>query len=767
MKKNMNDFYEFLASNEDLKKKISLNQFIKAGEKLDKEKLKKIISTEIIPVAKKNGFDLTTEEILDKELSSQGALTEENLADVSGGVNRKTAGIILSLLTVGTGVMSTAANLAFADEGTQEGVIAQEAAQDDDIPAPPPLPPGAPPPPPPAPPGAPAPVVSSNVSIPQGFKKIDMPESKEEIKKLIGIDLPGNFDEIRDSCILLKDGEVVLIYNTATQKLWAENKHTEETEKISWVDSHLYKIQKGTSLRKTVVLTGEAREKARQKFIESLPVRDKLLLEMFKTVEVVYDTASGKFFLKEKEEKSNEKKQLSSKLNASKKREFDASTLDAPSALIYFNKNVESMIEQKESVDKLSNEVINVETSDQLKKMIPKINEILKTIDGSAGRIRALFEIAKKTGKKNAILESNVLNTLRQNYDKLLGIYSAILNAFSKLGFDANGLGLVALPQSPLPLPKKIEFEGVGFTYSDEENKLEVSSEPGQKVVITLELLKELGVRDIDKYTDEPVTIELVQSYELDEDCSKLLELKYDSNGVSGFVKRPNTPPLEEVYDAMENEKVKDLLKDLPAYSNSQVTYNAKPEAKKVSVDAMNSKALLSWQKDQKGNLTAKKGNSTITYNVSTGLFEVKGSSVILEQEDINNIESLTGKKLEKIEYKIKGKIILGQSLLNAGWQDSTGYFFGNYSYSRISDNVKLTSVENVVMYKYKDGAVYIIDNRDDKSEPIVLNEDDLNKVETKFGSTRIYSKFKVKLKTNSNNWTKHNSLRYYGFEKR
>lgn len=41
MKKSINDFYSFLDSNEDLKRKISLNQFIKVGEKLDKEKLKK------------------------------------------------------------------------------------------------------------------------------------------------------------------------------------------------------------------------------------------------------------------------------------------------------------------------------------------------------------------------------------------------------------------------------------------------------------------------------------------------------------------------------------------------------------------------------------------------------------------------------------------------------------------------------------------------------------------------------------------------------
>lgn len=165
------------------------------------------------------------------------------------------------------------------------------------------------------------------------------------------------------------------------------------------------------------------------------------------------------------------------------------------------------------------------------------------------------------------------------------------------------------------------------------------------------------------------------------------------------------------------------------------------------------------------GNITANKGNSRITYNKKDNLFEVKGSPVVLEIQDINNIESLLGTPIEKINYKIKGKIVLGQSLLNSGWQDSTGYFFGNYSYSRLSDNVKTTSTEDVVMYKYKDGAVYIVDNRDDKSMPIVLNDEDLNKIEKEYNSTKIWSRSKNEI--SNANWTKRNSWRYYGFEKK
>lgn len=778
MKKNINDFYDFLVSNEDLKRKISLNQFIQEGKKIDKEKLKKVISSEIIPIARKNGFDLTVEEILNRELSNESILGEENLAEVSGGINPKTAGVILSLLTVGSGALSSGANLDFAEKNdinSSNARLAEDEALQ--VPEAPPAPeaPAAPAAPPP--PSSMSPIQDfaksdANKAIPKGFSKIEMPKSNEEIKNKIGFDLSENFDEIKENCVLLqdKDGDI-LIYNTSDQKLWAKNKNNDE---VAWLSALNYSIQKGRSLKKAHTKTSEERkaeieaEKVKmEEFKNGLSVKDRIRIDSGKAE--IYQREDGTLGIRDKVTENNKQSNSKSvKIDFSKKVKLDASKLDAPSALGMFSANIKVLEDEKSAFLELTKKGINAETTDQARKLIAKFNEILEDLNASSNRIFTLYTEARKSSSSSPVTLRSTLSELRKQYNSLINEYNAIVTIYSRFGLDAKDLRLVNLPDSPLPLPKKIELEGVDFTYSDEENKLEISSKSGQKVVITLELLKELGVRDKDKYTGKPVIIELVKNYELDENCSKLLELKFDSNGVSGFIKRQNSPSLEDVYEAMDagEGKLQELIGKLPTFSNSKVTYNAKPVAKKVSVEEANAKDLLTWKMDQAtGNITANKGNSRITYNKKDNLFEVKGSPVVLEIQDINNIESLLGTPIEKINYKIKGKIVLGQSLLNSGWQDSTGYFFGNYSYSRLSDNVKTTSTEDVVMYKYKDGSVYIVDNRDDKSMPIVLNDEDLNKIEKEYNSTKIWSRSKIEI--SNTNWTKHNSWRYYGFEKK
>ena len=860
MKKNINDFYKFLASNEDLKKKISLNQFIKVGEKLDKEKLKKIISTEIIPVAKKNGFDLTTEEILNKELASQRTLTEENLADVSGGVKPKTAGIILSLLTVGTGVMSSATNLAaFAAEkaGTSKAPIVQEvenldltdtskeqeAPQDNGLPNPPPPPVPAPPPPPP--PGAPAPVVSSNVSIPQGFSKIDMPETNEEIKKLIKIDLPENFEEIKEKCILLKDGEDILLYKTDTQELW-----TEENESNKWSILHLYNLRKGMKLKKTHIKTQEEKDQEREKreeeeiqqqlyvntlpiltrnkiregkaevyrnkdgtfgfkyveemkkeYIDSLPNSDEIRKKIGEGNAEVYRKKDGTFAIRdlgrkkefisklpeevrkkieekkavvyEKEDGTFEVKELR---DFSKKAKLDVSNIDGVQAGHLFRDRAFEMEEHVKVISDLAAKTkkvgLNAENTEEAKKMISKINQSLKDCETISNKLSEVYKEEKAKGEKTAFLRNTNLDPLKKAYNDIIKYRQYIVNIYvGTFRLDVESLGLEKQPDNIFPVPRELKLNnGLNVTYNYEENTITFGGNEGEERVICFELLRDLNVSFSDIYTHKKVKIKLNKDCKLDKLASRILKTGYNKDDGYFIELKRDAPPLEKVYETMKqgDEALEQLLVDFKAESNISVAYTAVPIVQKTSVkEQVDTKNQLPWQKDQNDNLTAKKGRSTVTYNVSTGLFEVKGSAVVLEQEDINSIESIIGKKLEKIEYKVKGKIILGQTLLNSGWVNSTGYFFGNYSYSRISDNVKLTSVENVAMYKYKDGAVYIIDNRDDKSEPIILNEDDLNKVETEFGSTRIYSKFKVELKTNSNNWTKNNSWRYYGFEKR
>lgn len=84
----------------------------------NKEDLKKFIKTEIIPLARENGFSFSEEDLVDYESETLKKLKAEDLYNVSGGASFKTflmSGGILSALFLGAGLTSGQIADAFID----------------------------------------------------------------------------------------------------------------------------------------------------------------------------------------------------------------------------------------------------------------------------------------------------------------------------------------------------------------------------------------------------------------------------------------------------------------------------------------------------------------------------------------------------------------------------------------------------------------------------------------------------------------------------
>ncbi|MDQ5983618.1 MAG: hypothetical protein RUMPE_00642 [Eubacteriales bacterium SKADARSKE-1] len=119
------EFYGRMEENKDFYKKLVET---KDNIKDDEEKLSKIIKEAVIPFAKKSGYDFTLEELLkyeEKKEPNIKKLTISNLEMVSGGIGRRTAGTLLSLLTIASGIGTAGAAFAGAEDNPST-IVASE-----------------------------------------------------------------------------------------------------------------------------------------------------------------------------------------------------------------------------------------------------------------------------------------------------------------------------------------------------------------------------------------------------------------------------------------------------------------------------------------------------------------------------------------------------------------------------------------------------------------------------------------------------------------
>lgn len=126
------EFYKKMEKNEDFFKKLFQAQNNNEEIKDQKEKLEKIIEEAVIPFAKKNGYNFTVDELIKYEEGKEPNLKKLEAADVnlvSGGVGRHTAGTLLALLTMVSGIGTAGA--AFADPGKSQ-VQAVSSVQEQD-----------------------------------------------------------------------------------------------------------------------------------------------------------------------------------------------------------------------------------------------------------------------------------------------------------------------------------------------------------------------------------------------------------------------------------------------------------------------------------------------------------------------------------------------------------------------------------------------------------------------------------------------------------
>ena len=89
-KENIKKFYEDLAKNEELQKKLTQAQESYIGEPSDRKAAAEAI---LIPVAKEAGYDFTVEEIcrFEREKAVERGISEEELENVSGGTLKRFA----------------------------------------------------------------------------------------------------------------------------------------------------------------------------------------------------------------------------------------------------------------------------------------------------------------------------------------------------------------------------------------------------------------------------------------------------------------------------------------------------------------------------------------------------------------------------------------------------------------------------------------------------------------------------------------------------
>lgn len=126
---NVKKFFELVKSDEKLSREIAKikDEIQNKGETVDYEQ---IISKKVIPMAKKHGLDFTMEDFLKytNSMVQQGELSDDNLLNVSGGMNLRqglaTGFLLLSVGTTGLGLMAN--NIVGNGGGSSTG--GQEAA---------------------------------------------------------------------------------------------------------------------------------------------------------------------------------------------------------------------------------------------------------------------------------------------------------------------------------------------------------------------------------------------------------------------------------------------------------------------------------------------------------------------------------------------------------------------------------------------------------------------------------------------------------------
>ena len=89
-RKEVELFFERVNQDENLKKKISKIEARLVN--LDKNQAKKIFNSDILPIAKKLGFDFSYEDVLNFSInpiseSSGGEISDDDLGQVAGGMN--------------------------------------------------------------------------------------------------------------------------------------------------------------------------------------------------------------------------------------------------------------------------------------------------------------------------------------------------------------------------------------------------------------------------------------------------------------------------------------------------------------------------------------------------------------------------------------------------------------------------------------------------------------------------------------------------------
>ena len=105
MNKEILDFYNSISQDQSLKERLSQ----KIKDIKNQEDLKTLINTEILPLAKKHGFNFTVEDFLKNEKESAQKLPKEDLLNINGGISLKSilSGSILSLIMLNTGLSET------------------------------------------------------------------------------------------------------------------------------------------------------------------------------------------------------------------------------------------------------------------------------------------------------------------------------------------------------------------------------------------------------------------------------------------------------------------------------------------------------------------------------------------------------------------------------------------------------------------------------------------------------------------------------------
>ena len=108
--KRVLDFYKQALS----AKKIDENILSEAKNVASEDELKKFMKKKLLPIAQDMGYDLTVDDLLAYEKDASKHLSEEDLENVTGGMNMKT-GVIVGLLSVAALGAGAALNTASAE----------------------------------------------------------------------------------------------------------------------------------------------------------------------------------------------------------------------------------------------------------------------------------------------------------------------------------------------------------------------------------------------------------------------------------------------------------------------------------------------------------------------------------------------------------------------------------------------------------------------------------------------------------------------------